>query len=145
MKRPDPSRQMGPMTTEEGTIFLYYGSNPGPTESATAAVRPNTYSMTSDSSNNKSDRTRKMILSRENALYRRMAFGDPRSILSHLVPRAMLLDVGLAVNDLKRHTFLSNHHNVVMGVLMGRYDAGSIAEEVFAEYQERDIRERLEP
>lgn len=72
---------------------------------------------------------------------RRMAFGDPRSTLSHLVPRAMLLEVGLNVNDLKRHAFLGSHDNVVMGVLMGRYDAGGIAEEVYAEYQEKGIRE----
>lgn len=72
---------------------------------------------------------------------RRMAFGDPRSTLSHLVPRAILLEAGLAVSELGHHAFLGSHDNVAMGVLMGRYDAGGIAEEVFAEYSGRGIRE----
>lgn len=71
---------------------------------------------------------------------KRMAFGDPRSTLSHLVPRAMLLQAGVDVRDLKKHKFLGSHDNVVMGVMMGRYDAGGIAEEVFVEHKDRGIR-----
>ena len=71
---------------------------------------------------------------------KRMAFGDPHSTLSHLVPRAMLLDAGLDVSVLAEHGFLGNHENVVMNVLFGRYDAGAIADEVFNQYRDKPLR-----
>lgn len=71
---------------------------------------------------------------------KRFAFGDPRSTLSHLVPRAMLLSEGIDITDLRKHAFLGSHDNVIMGVLFGRYDAGGVAEEVFAEHADKGLR-----
>lgn len=71
---------------------------------------------------------------------KRMAFGDPNSTLSYLVPRTMLLDQGLDVRDLAEHGFLGNHENVVNNVLFGRYDAGAVADEVFAQYKDKPLR-----
>ncbi|MBF0627577.1 MAG: phosphate/phosphite/phosphonate ABC transporter substrate-binding protein [Magnetococcales bacterium] len=70
---------------------------------------------------------------------KRFAFGDPNSTMSHLVPRAMLLEAGVPVEKLARFDHLSNHGNVALGVLMGLFDAGAIKESVFLEYQERGL------
>lgn len=71
---------------------------------------------------------------------KRMAFGDSNSTLSHLVPRAMLLDQGLDVRDLAEHGFLGNHENVANNVLFGRYDAGAVADEVFSQFKDKPLR-----
>jgi phosphonate transport system substrate-binding protein len=70
----------------------------------------------------------------------RFAFGDPDSTMSHLVPRYMLLEAGVDVEDLGGYEFLSSHHNVALGVLMGDFDAGAVKEEVFYEYEDRGLR-----
>jgi phosphonate transport system substrate-binding protein len=71
---------------------------------------------------------------------KRMAFGDPNSTLSHLVPRAMLLNQGLGTRDLAELGFLGNHENVVNNVLFGRYDAGAIADEVYTQFKDKPLR-----
>jgi len=71
---------------------------------------------------------------------KRFAFGDPNSTMSHLVPRYMLSEAGVDIKDLAGHAFLHNHHNVALGVLVGRFDAGAVKSEVFYEYEERGLR-----
>jgi phosphonate transport system substrate-binding protein len=71
---------------------------------------------------------------------KRFAFGDPNSTMSHLVPRYMLWKAGVDIKDLAGHTFLHNHHNVVLGVLAGKFDAGAVKSEVFYVYEERGLR-----
>jgi|SRR3990172_9002711 len=71
---------------------------------------------------------------------KRFAFGDPDSTMSHLVPRYMLWKAGVDIKDLRHHVFLSNHHNVVLGVLSGDFDAGAVKDDVFYEYEKRGIR-----
>lgn len=71
---------------------------------------------------------------------KRFAFGDPNSTMSHLVPRYMLWKAGVDIDDLAGHTFLRNHHNVALGVLVGRFDAGAVKSEVFHEYEKRGLR-----
>jgi phosphonate transport system substrate-binding protein len=71
---------------------------------------------------------------------KRFAFGDPNSTMSHLVPRYMLWKAGVDIKDLAGHTFLKNHHNVVLGVLVGKFDAGAVKSEVFFEYEQRGLR-----
>ncbi len=68
------------------------------------------------------------------------AFGDPNSTMSHLVPRYMLIKAGVNIEKLANHTFLSNHNNVALGVLMGDFDAGAVKEEVFYFYQGRGLK-----
>jgi phosphonate transport system substrate-binding protein len=71
---------------------------------------------------------------------KRFAFGDPNSTMSHLVPRYMLWKAGVDIKDLAGHTFLTNHHNVALGVLVGKFDAGAVKSEVFVEYEQRGLR-----
>ncbi|MBF0470791.1 MAG: phosphate/phosphite/phosphonate ABC transporter substrate-binding protein [Gammaproteobacteria bacterium] len=71
---------------------------------------------------------------------KRFAFGDPNSTLSTLIPRQMLQDAGVGLKDLAAHHHLKNHHNVALSVLMGKYDAGGVKEEVFREYEARGLK-----
>lgn len=70
---------------------------------------------------------------------KRFAFGDRHSTMSHLVPRHMLLQRGVTVDNLSYYRFLRNHHNVALGVLSGDFDAGAVKEEVFREYEKRGL------
>jgi phosphonate transport system substrate-binding protein len=71
---------------------------------------------------------------------RRFAFGDPDSTMSHLVPRYMLMEAGIDVEDLGGYEFLNSHRNVVLGVLVGDFQAGAVKEEVFYEYEGRGLK-----
>ena len=70
---------------------------------------------------------------------KRFAFGDPASTMSHLVPRFMLLEAGVNVEDLADYQFLGSHKNVAMGVLSETFDAGAVKEEVMAYYKDRGL------
>lgn len=63
------------------------------------------------------------------------AFGDKRSTMSHIVPRYMLLEEGVPAAALKSYSFLTNHENVALSVLYGKYDAGAVKYEVFEDYK----------
>lgn len=71
---------------------------------------------------------------------RRMAFGDPQSTMSSIVPKQMLEQAGIPLESLSRYRHLSNHHNVVLSLLLGQYDAGAIKEDIFLEYQDRGLK-----
>jgi phosphonate transport system substrate-binding protein len=71
---------------------------------------------------------------------RSFAFGDPNSTMSHLLPRHMLLQEGIDIDDLSGFAFIRNHHNVVLGVLMGTFDAGAVKEEIYEEFEGKGIR-----
>jgi phosphonate transport system substrate-binding protein len=71
---------------------------------------------------------------------RNFAFGDPHSTMSTLVPTYMLQQAGVAISDLDGYAHLENHHNVVLGVLLGKYDAGAMKAEVFHAYRERGLK-----
>lgn len=71
---------------------------------------------------------------------KRFAFGDPNSTMSHIIPRFLLLEAGIPIKKLGSHSFLKNHCNVALGVLIGDYDAGAVKEEVFDRYKERGLK-----
>jgi len=71
---------------------------------------------------------------------KRFAFGDPNSTLSSLVPKSLLLSAGVGLSELKKYAYLNNHHNVALAVLMGKYDAGGIKEEVYYQYKDRGLK-----
>jgi len=71
---------------------------------------------------------------------KRFAFGDIESTMSHIVPRHMLWKAGVTVDMLSRHSFLNSHDNVVLGVLMGDFDAGAVMDEVFLRYRNKGLR-----
>lgn len=71
---------------------------------------------------------------------RRMAFGDPESTMSHVVPRAMLVEAGVPARSLAEVRFLGSHQNVALAVLGGDFDAGAVKREVFDEFAPRGLR-----
>lgn len=71
---------------------------------------------------------------------KKFAFGDPGSTMSHLVPRYMLYEAGVKVEDLSEYKFLGSHDNVALAVLTGDYDAGAVKEAVFYKYEFRGLR-----
>ena len=68
------------------------------------------------------------------------AFGDPNSTMSHLVPRYMLLEAGVSIDNFKKFNFLGSHNNVALSVLGGYYDAGGLKEGVYHKYRERGLK-----
>ena len=68
------------------------------------------------------------------------AFGDKNSTLSSLLPLRLLNDAGINLSDLAGFTYLKNHHNVALSVLLGKHDAGGVKEEVFREYESRGLK-----
>jgi len=68
------------------------------------------------------------------------AFGDERSTSSHLAPRAMLMEVGLGLDDLRAHEYLGHHDEVAEAVLRKEYDAGGLMESVAFKYASQGLR-----
>ncbi len=71
---------------------------------------------------------------------RRVAFGDPDSTMSHLVPQYMLEQAGVPLRTLANHRFLGAHKNVALAVLAGDFDAGAVKEEIYREYAPQGLR-----
>jgi phosphonate transport system substrate-binding protein len=71
---------------------------------------------------------------------KRFAFGSPHSTMSYIVPRHMLRDKGIRLEDLAGYKFLGNHRNVALGVLLGEYHAGAVKEEVYHEFRDRGLK-----
>ena len=69
----------------------------------------------------------------------RIAFGDPESTMSHIVPRYLLISAGITDRAI-RHKFLGAHKDVAMAVLAGDFDAGAMKKEVFDELAPRGLR-----
>jgi len=68
-----------------------------------------------------------------------MAFGDPASTSSHLMPRAhLLLNAGLDLDDYTPH-YLGTHDAVAMNVQNGNAAAGGLSKKIFEHLVERDI------
>jgi len=57
---------------------------------------------------------------------RAFAFGDYFSTQGHAIPRKMLDDAGVSLEELRFHVFTGSHANTVKAVLSGDYDAGAI-------------------
>lgn len=71
---------------------------------------------------------------------KRFAFGDARSTMGHLVPRHMLWQAGVTVEQFAEHKFVGDHLNVALGVLTGEFDAGAVKEDVYYQYEKRGLR-----
>lgn len=54
------------------------------------------------------------------------AFGSPNSTQGHLIPRLMLQQAGLTLDDLLSYTFTNSHAATANVVTSGRYDAGAL-------------------
>ena len=71
---------------------------------------------------------------------KRFAFGDPDSTMSHLVPRALLLQAGIGAGRLRGFEHLPNHMAVALGVLGGLFDAGAVKGDIFRRYEARGLK-----
>jgi methyl-accepting chemotaxis protein len=75
----------------------------------------------------------------EDIVGKRFAFGDQMSTSSHLIPRQMLADAGIKLEDLKDYGFLGHHDDVARAVLAGEYDAGGLRESAAKEFGDRGL------
>ena len=71
---------------------------------------------------------------------RRFAFGNENSTMSSLVPKYMLQQAGLTLKKLASFSHLGSHNDVALGVLLGKFDAGAVKEEVYYKYRERGLK-----
>lgn len=70
---------------------------------------------------------------------KRIAFGDPNSTMSYLVPHDMLHQSGIFSENLVAHDFLNSHDNVALAVLTGDFDAGAVKPAVFKKFENRGL------
>jgi len=68
------------------------------------------------------------------------AFGDSHSTSSHIVPRAILLEHGIDVKDLRYYNYLGHHDDVAMSVLDGEFDAGGIMESTALKFKDLGLK-----
>ncbi|MES9993149.1 MAG: phosphate/phosphite/phosphonate ABC transporter substrate-binding protein [Candidatus Thiodiazotropha sp.] len=67
------------------------------------------------------------------------AFGNKSSTMSHLVPRQLLFEAGIDIDDFASHQFFNSHDNVAYAVLAGDADAGAVKEAVFNKYKQKGL------
>jgi phosphonate transport system substrate-binding protein len=70
---------------------------------------------------------------------RHFAFGSASSTMSYLVPRQMLFEAGIDVNDFASYHFYNSHDNVALAVLAGDADAGAVKEAVYDKYLDKGL------
>jgi phosphate/phosphite/phosphonate ABC transporter binding protein len=70
---------------------------------------------------------------------KRVAFGDRMSTTSCLIPRFMLVEAGIGLNDLAGYAFLGHHDDVAKAVMAGEYDAGGLRETVARAFEGRGL------
>ena len=75
---------------------------------------------------------------------KRIAFGDPQSTMSHLVPKAVLRDAGIGDSDILAVGSVGSHDNIALAVLAGDYDAGAVKDDIFDKYAARGLRSLAE-
>ena len=56
------------------------------------------------------------------------AFADLQSSTGHIIPRAMLKEAGVELEDLQYYQYLGHHDEVARAVLKGDFDAGGVME-----------------
>ncbi len=70
----------------------------------------------------------------------RIAFGDPDSTMSYIVPHYMLHKAGVYTQNSAKHKFLHSHNNVAIAVLSGDFDAGAVKPAVFKKFENQGLR-----
>lgn len=63
-----------------------------------------------------------------------MAFSDSKSTSGNLLPRYLLANSGIHLNDLSKYNNFDYHDSVVKAVLKGQYDAGAVRDTVAKKY-----------
>ena len=80
------------------------------------------------------------IKSLSNLKGKRIAFGDPNSTMSYLVPHHMLHRADAFIDTSLKHQFLNSHDNVAYAVLTGDFDAGAVKPAVFKKFKSKGLR-----
>jgi len=68
------------------------------------------------------------------------AFGDEKSTTSSLMPRAMLLEAGVRLQDLRSFKYLGRHDEVARAVAEGEYDAGGLMDTVALRFAQKGLK-----
>lgn len=68
------------------------------------------------------------------------AFGDPSSTLAYVLPRLMLLDEGIDLNNLHYYNNFTHQEDIVKAVLSGEFDAGSVMEDIAHSFEKQGLR-----
>ncbi|MCM2356724.1 MAG: phosphate/phosphite/phosphonate ABC transporter substrate-binding protein [Geobacteraceae bacterium] len=71
---------------------------------------------------------------------RTMAFGSPHSTSGNLIPRYLLWNSGIRLQELKSFTNLKHHDAVAKAILKGQYDAGAVKDVVAEKYRSYGLR-----
>jgi phosphate/phosphite/phosphonate ABC transporter binding protein len=71
---------------------------------------------------------------------KRLALGTERSSFSHLIPLAMLHDVGISAGDFAKVDYLLQEDRIALSVLVGTYDVGGLSEAVAKKYATDGLR-----
>ena len=79
------------------------------------------------------------ITSIEELKGKRIAYGDPNSTMSYIVPHYMLHKAGVFTDPLSKYQFLNSHNNVAFGVLSGDFDAGAVKPAVFKKFESQGL------
>ena len=69
-----------------------------------------------------------------------MAFGSSHSTSGNLIPRYLLWNNGVHIQDLKRWENLQHHDAVAKAILKGQFDAGAVKDVVAEKYKTRGLR-----
>lgn len=67
------------------------------------------------------------------------AFGAPNSTQGHLIPRLMLQQAGLTLQDLSAYTYTGSHAATANAVTSGRFDAGALQDTLARDLAERGL------
>lgn len=70
---------------------------------------------------------------------RSVAFSASKSTSGNLIPRYLLANAGIHLNELSRYGNFDYHDSVVKAVLKGRYDAGAVRDSVAEKYRKHGI------
>jgi phosphonate transport system substrate-binding protein len=68
------------------------------------------------------------------------AFASTKSTWGNLIPRYLLADNGMHLNDLKTYKNFNYYDSVAKAVLRGFYDAGAVKEEVEKRYEKKGLK-----
>ncbi len=80
------------------------------------------------------------ILKLEDLRGRSFAFGSEESTSGHLMPRKILKDHGIGVQDFKHYQYLYHHDEVAKAVLRGQVDAGGVRDLTAEKYRPQGLR-----
>ncbi len=68
------------------------------------------------------------------------AFGDKHSTMSFYLPMYILLQNNITLESFSTYSFLGTHTNVLLGVLIGDFDAGAVMDNDFYDYEQKGLK-----